>query len=81
MWAAAIEVEPPAGFGMDARGKAAAALRYLGVLAVWAALALVRPRLALRIWRERRTDSPLRRRPWPSGLTAESQRKVRSLRR
>jgi hypothetical protein len=29
-------------------------LRYLGVLAVWAALFLVRPRLALAIWRERR---------------------------
>ena len=28
-------------------------LRYLGVLAVWSALFLVRPRLALTIWRER----------------------------
>jgi hypothetical protein len=28
-------------------------LRYLCVLAVWAALFLVRPRLALSIWRER----------------------------
>ena len=28
-------------------------LRYLWVLAVWAALFLVRPRLALEIWRER----------------------------
>ena len=28
-------------------------LRYLGVLLVWAALFLVRPRLALDIWRER----------------------------
>ncbi|HEY8002661.1 MAG TPA: hypothetical protein VIE16_00450 [Phenylobacterium sp.] len=27
--------------------------RYLGVLAVWLALFLVRPRLALSIWRER----------------------------
>jgi hypothetical protein len=28
-------------------------LRYLGVLAVWGGLFLLRPRLALRIWRER----------------------------
>ena len=28
-------------------------LRYLGVLAVWGALFLVQPRLALSIWRER----------------------------
>ena len=28
-------------------------LRYLGVLLVWIALFLVRPRLALAIWRER----------------------------
>jgi hypothetical protein len=28
-------------------------LRYLGVLVVWAGLFLVRPRLALSIWRER----------------------------
>jgi hypothetical protein len=28
-------------------------LRYLGVLAIWGALFLVRPRLALSIWRER----------------------------
>lgn len=28
-------------------------LRYLGVLAIWAGLFLVRPRLALAIWRER----------------------------
>ena len=81
MWAAAIEVEPPAGFGLNAWEKAAGVLRYAGVLAVWAALAVVRPRLALRILRERRADSPLRRPAWPSGLTADSQRKVRSLRR
>ena len=30
-----------------------AGLRYLGVLLVWSALFLVRPRLALAIWRER----------------------------
>jgi hypothetical protein len=29
-------------------------LRYLGVLLVWGALFLVRPRLAVAIWRERR---------------------------
>jgi hypothetical protein len=28
-------------------------VRYLGVLCVWAGLFLVRPRLALSIWRER----------------------------
>lgn len=28
--------------------------RYLGVLVVWALLFLIRPRLALAIWRERR---------------------------
>jgi len=28
-------------------------LRYLGVLAVWAGLLLIRPRLAVAIWRER----------------------------
>ena len=28
-------------------------LRYLGVLAVWLGLFMVRPRLALSIWRER----------------------------
>jgi hypothetical protein len=28
-------------------------LRYLGVLCVWAGLFLVRPRLALSIWRDR----------------------------
>lgn len=28
-------------------------LRYLGVLAVWSGLFLVKPRLALSIWRER----------------------------
>ncbi|MDB5450271.1 MAG: hypothetical protein JWQ46_1000 [Phenylobacterium sp.] len=31
------------------------ALRYLGVLAVWSALFVVRPNLALAIWRERFT--------------------------
>jgi hypothetical protein len=36
-----------------------AAARYAVVLGVWTALLLVRPRLALRIFRERRQDSPI----------------------
>jgi hypothetical protein len=39
------------------------ALNYAGVLAVWAVLFLVRPSLALEVFRERRADSPIRRRP------------------
>lgn len=44
------------------------AIRYAGVLAVWFGLLLIRPRLAIGIFRERRADSPLRlrRRPLPS---------------
>lgn len=38
-------------------------IRYAGVLLVWMGLFLVRPRLALQVFRERRADSPLRRRP------------------
>lgn len=38
------------------------ALHYGGVLLVWAMLLLVRPRLALRVMRERRADSPIPRR-------------------
>lgn len=41
----------------------AGAVRYLGVLAVWLGLALVRPRLALEIFVNRRPDSPIPRRP------------------
>ena len=74
MWAAVIEVEPPMGFGQGAWARAVGAVRYAGVLAVWAGLALIRPRLAMQIWRERR-------RTWPTGLTPDSQRKVRALRR
>jgi hypothetical protein len=81
MWAAVIEVEPPMGFGRDGWTRAAGAVRYAGVLVVWAGLAIVRPRLAMQILRERRPDSPLGRQSWPSGLTVESQRKVRALRR
>ncbi|HEY3694979.1 hypothetical protein [Phenylobacterium sp.] len=81
MWAAVIEVEPPMGFGRGAGARAAGAVRYAGVLAVWAGLAMIRPHLALRILRERRPDSPLGRRAWPTGLTPDSQRKVRALRR
>lgn len=39
------------------------AIRYSGVLVVWLALFAVRPRLAIDIYRHRRPDSPLRRRP------------------
>lgn len=42
-------------------------LRYVGVLAVWAGLFMIRPELALRILRERRADSPLPRWPAPIG--------------
>ncbi|WP_269715014.1 hypothetical protein [Caulobacter sp. NIBR2454] len=38
-------------------------IRYAGVLLVWMGLFLIRPRLALQVFRERRADSPLRRRP------------------
>ena len=70
MWAAVVEVELPMNFG---RGRGLGpALRRLGVLTVWAGLALVRPRLARRIWRERYASVL----SWPSGLTAESQRTV-----
>jgi hypothetical protein len=39
-----------------------AALRYVGVLVVWALLALIRPRLAWDIFVHRRPDSPIPRR-------------------
>ena len=38
------------------------ALNYAGVLLVWAALFLVRPTLALKVFAERRADSPIPRR-------------------
>jgi hypothetical protein len=38
------------------------ALNYAGVLLVWGALFLVRPGLAMQVFRERRADSPIRRR-------------------
>ena len=70
MWTAVVEVELPVNFG---RGVGVLPrLRRLGALALWAGLAVIRPRLARRIWRERHA-SPL---SWPSGLTAESQRRV-----
>ncbi|MDP3658630.1 hypothetical protein [Phenylobacterium sp.] len=62
MWAATVEVEAPARLGMGAGETVVAASRYALVLAVWAGLALVRPKLAWSIFRERRPDSPLRRR-------------------
>ncbi|HEY9218514.1 MAG TPA: hypothetical protein VIO94_10730 [Phenylobacterium sp.] len=42
--------------------KAHSAVRYAGVLAVWLALALVRPGLAIDIFANRRADSPIPRR-------------------
>lgn len=38
------------------------ALNYAGVLLVWGALFLVRPGLAMQVFRERRADSPIPRR-------------------
>jgi len=38
------------------------ALNYAGVLLVWGALFVVRPGLAMQVFRERRADSPIRRR-------------------
>ena len=40
----------------------AGAVRYAGVLAVFAVFFVVRPRTAMDIYRNRRADSPLRRR-------------------
>jgi hypothetical protein len=48
-------------FDLTPRRRLAPSVRYAGVLAVWCALFLIRPRLALQIYRERRADSPLRR--------------------
>jgi len=39
------------------------ALNYAGVLLVWALLFVARPTLAMQVFRERRADSPIRRRP------------------
>lgn len=39
--------------------KAQDAVRYAGVLAVWLILALIRPRLAMDIFVNRRADSPI----------------------
>lgn len=49
-------------FDLTPRRRVSPALRYAGVLAVWAGLFVIRPRLALEIFRNRRSDSPLRRR-------------------
>ncbi|MBS0408721.1 MAG: hypothetical protein JSR86_02315 [Proteobacteria bacterium] len=45
----------------SAVSRLAGSIRYGGVLAVWLALFMVRPGLALDIWRHRRPDSPIRR--------------------
>ena len=63
MWAATVEVKAPAFFGEGRLRRAGGACRYALVLAVWAALAAIRPRLAWSIFCERRADSPLRRIP------------------
>jgi hypothetical protein len=39
--------------------RALGALRYAGVLAVWLGLLVIRPMLALEIFRDRRPDSPI----------------------
>lgn len=49
-------------FDLWPRPRIMPAVRYAGVLAVWVGLFLIRPNLALQIYRERRADSPLRRR-------------------
>ncbi|MDB5451863.1 MAG: hypothetical protein JWO33_441 [Caulobacteraceae bacterium] len=41
------------------RHRLAGAIRYALVLAVWLGLFALRPRLAIRIFRERRADSPI----------------------
>jgi hypothetical protein len=72
MWAAVVEVELPMNFGQGPSRGLGWAARRAGVLVVWAGLALIRPRLARRIWRDRYASE----RSWPSGLTLASQRKV-----
>ena len=80
MWAAVVEVEMPRNFGKGLAERAGDAVRYAGVLLVWTALAVIRPRLALQILRERRTGSQRGSDgAWPSGLTAASERAVRAL--
>jgi len=80
MWAAVVEVEMPRNFGKGFAERAGDALRYAGVLLVWAGLAMIRPRLALQILRERRAGERRDGDAWPSGLTAASERAVRALR-
>lgn len=82
MWAAVVEVEMPRNFGKGSSERMADAVRYAGVLAVWVGLAVIRPRLAFQILRERRLGSSRdgQRAAWPSGLTTASERAVRKLR-
>lgn len=80
MWAAVVEVEMPRNFGKGLAERAGDAVRYAGVLLVWTGLAVIRPRLALQILRERRTGERRDGGAWPSGLTAASERAVRALR-
>jgi hypothetical protein len=61
----ALQFDVPASrgaMGPSAATRALGAIRYAGVLAVFGLFFLVRPREALTIFRERRWDSPLRRR-------------------
>ncbi len=53
----------PARFTRPGRpGGVLGALNYAGVLLVWSVLFLARPGLAMQVFRERRADSPIRRR-------------------
>lgn len=56
-------------FELSPRPRVLGALRYAGVLAVWVGLLLIRPRLAVSIFQERRADSPLRLRRRPLRAT------------
>jgi hypothetical protein len=44
----------------DALAMLTAGVGYLGVLVVWAVLFIAKPKVAVRIYRERRSNSPLR---------------------
>ena len=48
--------------GQPRRSRVVGAVRYALVLGVWLGLLAVRPRLAIRIFQERRPDSPIPRR-------------------
>ena len=56
------DVAMPLHFTARASGRRPLTLAYVGVLLVWSGLFLVRPRLALKLFAERRADSPIPRR-------------------